>query len=92
VMGSMGLIKSGIGIYGILVFVILFLPVLAEGAVWIMVTKLLAAAAEMFQQKQVTQVMTGLSQTLSVTLSVVICFMIILIISTALVLSMKGGV
>ena len=91
VIGSMVLVKSTVGVFGICAIALINLPPCIQIFLWTLILKLANAVAEMFELKGMSALFKALSSTL-VLLNVVLLFVAVLfIISTALVLVIKAG-
>ncbi len=91
IVGSMLLVKSTVGVFGIGAIALITLPSCIQLLVWIFALKISAGIAEMFEQKPVGSLLKAISSSL-VLLNVIIIFIAVLfIISTALILVLKAG-
>lgn len=91
VQGSIGVLKSGIGIFVILSLTVVFLPVILQSLMWILTLWIGKSTAEVLSLSQVSKLLECVSYVFSTLLAIVFCIMSIYIISTALVLMMGGG-
>lgn len=90
VIGSMVLVKSTLGVFGIGAVALINLPSCVQLLFWIFSFKISAAVADLFELKTVSSTFKAISSSL-VLLNVVIVFVAVLfIISTALILVMKA--
>ena len=93
VSGYIGLIKSTIGGFGIIAVLIAFIPPILECLLWSVSLSLGAAVSEMFCASAMAGVLRSVKSVLQIMMAILICFAVIVIISTALVIFMgKGGV
>lgn len=91
VVGSMMLVKSTIGVFGIGAIALITLPSCIQLLVWILALKISSGIAGMFDQKQVSDLLKAVSSSL-VLLNVAVVFVAVLfIISTSLILVLKAG-
>lgn len=89
IIGSLVLVRSTVGIFGIVVIAIITAPSMLQLLFWIFALKLGAAAGEMFSQNGVSALLKALSCAMTL-LNVVILFNAVLfIISLALLLTFK---
>lgn len=91
VQGSIRLLKSSLGAFGIVAAAGIFLPVILESALWSLFMNLGAASADIFGQKQVSALLRNISSVLGVLLAVLLVCMLIIIFSTAVMLTLGGG-
>lgn len=91
VQGSIQLLKSSLGVFGIVAAAGIFLPVLLESLLWSLFMNLGASAADMFGQKQVSGLLRNVSSVLGVLLAVLLVCMLIIVFSTAVMLTLGGG-
>lgn len=90
VQSSVGLLKSGIGIFVIISISIVFLPVILQCLMWIITLWIGKSTAEVLNLSQVQKLLENITAVFSTLLAIMLCVMVIYIISTALVL-MTGG-
>lgn len=91
VIGSMVLVKSTVGIFGICAVALINLPSCIQLLFWVFTLKLGAAVADLFEQHGISSLLKALSSTITL-LNVVLLFVAVLfIISTALLLVIKAG-
>lgn len=90
--GYMKLLKATVGVFGILAAALTFLPVLLQTAVWYLSVNVASAVSEMLNVKQVADILKSAAATLGVLVAVILCFAILVIISTSLVLMATTGV
>lgn len=91
VQGSIGLLKSGVGIFVILSLAIVFLPVILQSLMWIITLWIGKSTAEVLNISQTAKLLENISAVFSTLLAIVFCIMSIYIISTAVVLMIGGG-
>lgn len=91
VVGSMMLVKSTIGVFGIGAIALITLPSCIQLLVWILALKISSGIAGMFEQRQISDLLKAVSSSL-VLLNVTVVFVAVLfIISTSLILVLKAG-
>lgn len=90
--GYMKLLKTTVGVFGILVAAATFLPVFLQTAIWYFTVNITAAVSEMLGVKQVAEILKSAATTLGVLIAVTLCFALLVIISTSLVLMLSTGV
>lgn len=88
--GCLHLLKTSVGIYGVVVSAVLFLPVIARLIVWYITVNLSSSASQILGLSKISQFLKAISSALGILLALLFCFMLILIISLTLVL-MVGG-
>lgn len=91
-MGSINVIKGSVAAVGILVIVIIVLPPVIEGAVCCLFFSFLSYVCEMAELNEVSAVLRALSSAVRILIMLNFLLMFMLIISTAIMLSAKGGV
>ena len=91
IIGSLVLVKSTIGIFGIAAIALINLPSCIQLLFWIFALKFSAAVGELFNQKSIAELLRALASSMTL-LNVVLLFNAVLfIISTALILVIKAG-
>ncbi len=88
--GSMNIIKSGTGIFGIVIILILYLPSLIKLLIWIFGVKFICFSAESVGTQGMKRVLKGVSDALEMLLAVYISLGVVFFISTALMLQSGG--
>ena len=91
VQGSIGVLKSGVGVFVILSIAVIFLPVVIQSVLWIATLWIGKLTAEVLILSQTAKLLECVISVFSTLLGIVLCIMSIYIISTALVLVMGGG-
>ncbi|MFV0498112.1 MAG: stage III sporulation protein AE [Candidatus Fimivivens sp.] len=89
--GSLHIIKASVGSFGILVAVLTFLPVLLRITVLRAVVAIAAIMGEMLSVTPVKGILSGFSNLLSIMTAILLSMMMLLVISTAVMLSLTGG-
>lgn len=91
VQSSVGLLKSGVGIFVIISIAIVFLPIIVQSLMWIITLFIGKSVAEVLNLTQVQKLLDSIITVFSTLLAIVLCIMSVYIISTAIVLMMGGG-
>ncbi len=90
--GSLGIIRSSVGVIGIIIVAIIVLPPMVS----IVASKLMISISQtisgLFNQKECTQLLKSINAVLSISLSVMVCLSLVFIISTAVVMIMAMNV
>lgn len=89
--GCVKLLKSGVGAFGLLAGIFIFLPVLAECVLWILTLSLCAGIGQIFDLSEVSSLLKASSDVVSTMMAVLLCCMMILIISTVVMLVIGGA-
>lgn len=91
VLGSVGLLKSGVGVFVILSVAVVFLPVILQSIMWILTLWLGKSTAEVLGLPQPAKLLGAINVVFSTMLAILLCIMSIYIISTAIVLIAGKG-
>lgn len=91
VLGSVGLLKSGVGVFVILAVAVVFLPVILQSIMWIFTLWIGKSTAEVLGLSQPAKFLESISIVFSTMLAILLCIMSIYIISTAIVLIAGKG-
>ena len=91
VQGSIGVLKSGVGVFVILSIAVIFLPVIIQSLLWIATLWIGKLTADVLALSQTVKLFECVLSVFSTLLGIVLCIMSIYIISTALVLVIGGG-
>ena len=86
VQGSVGLLKSGVGVFVIISVGVVFLPVILQSLMWLTTLWLGKSTAEVLGLSQPAKLLENISTVFSTLLAILLCIMSIYIISTAIVL------
>lgn len=89
--GSIRVIKATVGSFGVAVAVLTFLPALIKVTVLRVVIALASAAGEMLSVKQVREILSGFANVLSILTAMLLSMAMLMIISTAVMLSLGGN-
>ena len=91
VQGSIRLLRNGVGAAGILVILWLVLPPLTALTCYRLVFRINGIFAEMSGTKALAQLYQNIQSVLSATFAILVCFAVMMIISTALILLLLGS-
>lgn len=86
------LLKSGVGAFGIIAASFIFLPIIIECLIWIATMNTCSAISEIFQLNKISTLLKGAGTVVSTMLSIILCSMMILTVSTVIVLIIGGSV
>lgn len=89
IIGSLTLVKSTVGVFGIICVAVITLPSVIQLLFWIFALKLCAAAGEIFIQNEVSGLLSSLSSALTLMNVVLLFNCVLFIISMALLLNLK---
>ena len=89
--GCVKMLKSGVGAFGLLAGLFLFMPVLAECILMMLTLMLCSGISQMFELDGMTGLLKASSDVLSTMLAILLCCMAILIISTVVMLVIGGA-
>lgn len=90
VLGSISLIQNAVGIFGIVVFALMHVPVILDLLLWYLALSFTASVSEALGQKQAATLLNGIASTVSLVNTLVIFTAFILIISTGIMLNFKN--
>ncbi len=90
VLGSITLIQNAVGIFGIVVFALMHVPVILDLLLWYLALSFTASVSEALGQKQAATLLNGIASTVSLVNTLVIFTAFILIISTGIMLNFKN--
>jgi stage III sporulation protein AE len=88
--GCLRLIKTSLGVYGVLGAAFVFLPVLLRAVCWYAVTGVSAMAGEVLGVRPVASVMKSCQSALGILIAITLAFALLIIVSTAVVLVVAG--
>lgn len=88
--GCIKLLKSGVGAFGLLAGMFLFLPVIAECILWVLTLSICSGIGQIFELREVTSLLKASSDVVSTMLAILLCCMTVLVISTVLMLVIGG--
>lgn len=84
--GCIHFLKSTVGAFGIVVAVLTFLPLILRIGVWYFVTKIASEISGMMDSAELSSVLKAAAQTLSILIALLMCFALILVVSTTVVM------
>lgn len=85
------MLKSGVGAFGILAGIFIFLPILIQSISWVITLHICIGISDIFDQKEISSVLKAAVTVLETMLSIVLCCMAILIVSTVVMLVVGGA-
>ena len=91
IQSSVGLLKSGLGVFVIISVLTVFMPVLVQCFVWIVTMGISKAAAEIMGLSRAGKIIEAVSSVVTTLLAIILCIAAVYVISTALVLIMGGA-
>ena len=89
--GCLRLLKTTVGVYGIVVAIFTFMPLLIHVGVWMAITRAVAVISDVMGVARVSAILRSCGSVLGVLLSVVLCFALLLIVSTGVVMVIGMG-
>jgi len=90
--GYLRLLKTTVGVYGIVVALFIFLPTLIRVTVWYMITKLVAMVGDIAGAGRVSVILRSCSNVLGLLISALLCFALLFIVSTGIIMLTSLGV
>ena len=91
IQGSLKLLKSSVGAFGIISAAVTFLPVLVELAIWNISLALCAAFADMFSLGQVSSLLKSAANAVKLLLAIVLICGVLIVITTGIMLVIGMG-
>ncbi len=89
--GCMGIVKSTVGVFGILAMILSYLPMIIEIILMMISVSLSTSIGELFERKEEVSVLKSVSSVLSVMLSVTLCYGLMIIVSITIILILSNG-
>ena len=89
--GCMAVVKNVVGSLGISAAALTLLPPLLEVFLWYLAVKLSAWLGELLDAREVSSILSSVAQTFSLLIAMIGCFMLLFLVSTALMLYMTVG-
>lgn len=89
--GCIQILKNTVGYFGIFAVLLTFLPVLIQTALWYLAVNVAAWVGSMLDAGEISQLLSSIGQTFSMMLAMVACFMLLILVSTALMLMITLG-
>lgn len=84
--GCLRLLKTTVGAYGIVVALFTFLPTLLYVVTWYLLTRLVAMAGDLVGAGRIAGVLRSCSNVLALLLAAIVCFALLVIVSTGVVM------
>ncbi len=91
VLGSINLMKSSVAVLGIFALILINIPALTEGVIYFFMMTLLSCLAEILGLYRVSEIFRSFASCVKILLLVCLFQVFVLIISTGLMLSLRGG-
>ena len=88
--GSVGILKSGVGVFVIIAVIAVFLPVLIKLLIWLFTVNMCKCFAETTNLASPQLMLSSISTVLSLLLSVILCIIALFVITTALIITIGG--
>lgn len=88
VTASVGLLKSSVGIYGVVACVVIFLPLLSEIFLWRVGLNLTSAVSDLFSTSKISALLRSVDGVLSVLLGITLLTLAMFVISLAVVITL----
>lgn len=85
-------LKSGVGAFGILAIVFIFLPILVQCVLWVMTLSITAGIGDIFDLKEVTALLRAVSKVISMLIAILMCCIVMLVVSLEIVMMTGGSV
>ncbi len=89
--GSVGILKSGIGVFVIISIVTVFIPVVVRLLLWLFTVNMCKAFSEITSLNSPSLMLSSVSTVLSLMLSVIFCIVALFVITTALIITIGGA-
>ena len=86
VRGSLGLLRSGVGTFGIIILILTVLPSLISIVAMKISVSIASFVSEIAGTKKITVLLKNVSSVLSILMSILLCFLLMLIISTTVMM------
>lgn len=90
--GSVGILKSGVGVFVIIAVITVFIPVIIRLSIWLFAVNMCKCFAETTSLQSPMVMLSSISTVLSLLLSVIFCIIALFIITTALIITIGGAV
>lgn len=90
--GSVGVLKSGVGVFVIIAVISAFLPVMVKLLIWVFTLNMCKTFAEVTSLNSPLAMLTSISMVLSLLLSVIFCVIALFVVTTALIMTIGGAV
>lgn len=83
-------LKSGVGAFGVLAIVFIFLPILIQCVLWLITLSVTAGIGDVFGLGEVTGLLRSVSKVISMLVAILLCCVVMLVVSLEIVM-MTGG-
>jgi len=88
--GCVKMLKSGVSAFGLLAGLFIFLPIIIESIMWLLTIHICAGIGDVFDLKEVTSLLRASIDVIETLLSIILCCMTILTVSTVVMLIIGG--
>lgn len=92
IQGSINLLRTGAGVFVILAICVVFLPVVARCLMWMLSVNLTKSIGEVIGVTTPINMLSAVSSVISTVFAITVCIMSVFVISTALLITLGGGV
>ena len=89
--GCLKLVKTTVGVYGIVVALLTFLPILLQVTIWMAITRITAVASDVMGVTRVSDILRSSASVLGMLICAVMCFGLLVIVSTGIVMAIGAG-
>lgn len=89
--GSVGVLKSGVGVFVIISVLLVFMPVLIRLLIWLFTVNMCKSVSQISSLSGPSVLFESVSTVLSLTLSVIFCIISLFVITTALIITIGGN-
>ena len=83
--------KNTVGSFGVLAVLLIFLPILVQIGLWYLAVNAAAWVGSMLDAGEIARLLSSIGQTFSMMIAMVACFMLLILVSTALMLMITLG-
>ena len=88
--GCVKMLKSGVSAFGLLAGLFIFLPIIIQSIMWLLTIHICAGIGDVFGLKEVTSLLRASIDVIETLLSIILCCMTILTVSTVVMLVIGG--
>ncbi len=88
--GCVKMLKSGVGAFGLLAGIFIFLPIIIQCVIWLITINVCAGISGIFDQKEISSVLKAVVTVIQMMLGMILCCMSILTVSTVIMLVIGG--
>lgn len=92
VIGSVSIVKSGVGAFGIIASIVVFLPTVIEAVIWIAVCSIGEITADLFEMPTIGKFMAAGTSVSKLILALLLSVLTVCVICSAIVVFAKGAV